>query len=232
MMYRIEFSDFFTSAFSVDCIIFGFSGSKIKALLIKRAIEPYENFWAVPGDLVYPDEDLPQAAQRVLFELTGMKEVQMHQSQSFGNPNRHPQGRVITIAYFALVRIDDFEVKASSWAEEASWVSLDEIPTLAFDHSHILSSTYELLIQKLKTEPVCFDMLPERFTLNEMQSLYEFAFEVDMDKANFRKKIKSVPMLAHDEKQKNVKHRPATLFSFDRKDYETVKVNKDYQFKM
>lgn len=231
-MYKIEFSDFFTSAFSVDCIIFGYSENKIKALLIKRAIEPYENFWAVPGDLVYPDEDLPEAAQRVLFELTGMKDVQMHQSQSFGNPKRHPQGRVITIAYFALVRINDFELKASSWAEEVSWVSMDEIPALAFDHNHILSSTYELLVQKLKKDPICFDLLPERFTLFEMQSLYEFAFEIDMDKANFRKKIKNIPMIAHDEKQQNVKHRPAALFSFDSLDYKRAVAKNDYQFKM
>ena len=232
MMYRIEFSDFFTSAFSVDCIIFGYSGNKIKALLIKRAMEPFDNFWAVPGDLVYPDEDLPEAAKRVLFELTGMSNVTMHQSQSFGNPKRHPQGRVITIAYFALVRIDDFEIKAASWAEEVSWVSLDEIPTLAFDHNHILSSTYELLVQKLKTDPVCFDLLPERFTLNEMQNLYEFAFEIDMDKANFRKKIKYIPLVAHEEKQQNVKHRPAALFSFDSKQYQKVKTEKEYVFKM
>ena len=232
MMYRIEFSDFFTSAFSVDCIIFGYSGNKIKALLIKRAMEPFDNFWAVPGDLVYPDEDLPEAAKRVLFELTGMSNVTMHQSQSFGNPKRHPQGRVITIAYFALVRIDDFEIKAASWTEEVSWVSLDEIPTLAFYHNHILSSTYELLVQKLKTDPVCFDLLPERFTLNEMQNLYEFAFEIDMDKANFRKKIKYIPLVAHEEKQQNVKHRPATLFSFDSKQYQKVKTEKEYVFKM
>jgi ADP-ribose pyrophosphatase YjhB (NUDIX family) len=110
-MYLINFSDFFTSAFSVDCIIFGYSEGKIKALLIKRAMEPYENFWAVPGDLVYPTEDLLQAAERILLELTGLSHIQMHQSQSFGKPNRHPQGRVITIAYFALVRIEDFEIK-------------------------------------------------------------------------------------------------------------------------
>ena len=112
-MYLINFSDFFTSAFSVDCIIFGYSEGKIKALLIKRAMEPYENFWAVPGDLVYPTEDLPQAAERILLELTGLSHIQMHQSQAFGKPNRHPQGRVITIAYFALIRIEDFEINVS-----------------------------------------------------------------------------------------------------------------------
>jgi hypothetical protein len=109
---------------------------------------------------------------------------------------------------------------------------MDEIPELAFDHNFILSETYALLKQKLLNEPVCFDLLPERFTLNEMQQLYEFALETDMDKANFRKKIKYVPMIAHDEKQQNVKHRPAKLFSFNKKEYTNQVAKKDYQFKM
>jgi 8-oxo-dGTP diphosphatase len=231
-MYRIEFNDFFTSAFSVDCIIFGYSQGEIKALLIKRAMEPFENLWAIPGDLIYPDEDLEEAAERVLFELTGLKQIAMHQSQTFGKPNRHPQGRVITVSYFALIRIDDFEVKASSWAGDVQWVSLKNMPELAFDHNHILSSTYDMLKLKLQNEPVCFDLLPERFTLNELQQLYEFAFDQAFDKANFRKKIKYIPLIAHDEKQKNVKHRPAKLFSFDQKTYVDAVTSNHYTFKM
>ncbi len=231
-MYRIEFSDFFTSAFSVDCIIFGYSEDKIKALLIKRSVKPFENYWAVPGDLVYPDEDLLQAAERVLFELTGLKNVEMHQSETFGNPNRHPEGRVITISYFALIKIEDFEVKASSWAEEVSWVPLHEIPKLAFDHNHILKSTFNVLKQKLQNEPICFDLLPERFTLNEMQKLFEYAYQLEMDKANFRKKIKNIPLVAHEEKQQNVKHRPAKLFSFDKKTFDKLTLLGESRFKM
>ena len=231
-MYRIDFSDFFSSAFSVDCIIFGYSEDKIKALLIKRSVKPFENYWAVPGDLVYPDEDLPQAAERVLYELTGLKNVEMHQSETFGNPNRHPEGRVITISYFALIRIEDFEVKASSWAEEVSWVPIFDIPQLAFDHNYILNSTFDLLCQKLQNEPICFDLLPERFTLNEFQKLYEYAFQVEMDKANFRKKIKSVPLVAHEENQKNVKHRPAKLFSFNKTTFDKLSELGDCRFKM
>lgn len=231
-MYRIEFSNFFTSAFSVDCIIFGYSQEKIKALLIKRSVKPFDNFWAVPGDLVYPDEDLPQAAERVLFELTGLKNVAMHQSETFGNPNRHPEGRVITISYFALIRIEDFEVKASSWAEEVSWVPLFEVPELAFDHNFILNSTFILLRQKLQNEPICFDLLPERFTLNEMQKLFEYAFQSEMDKANFRKKIKNIPLIGHEEKQKNVKHRPAKLFSFNKSKFEDLSKNGECRFRI
>jgi len=216
-MYRIDFSDFFSSAFSVDCIIFGYSEDKVKALLIKRSVKPFENYWAVPGDLVYPDEDLPQAAERVLFELTGF---------------RHPEGRVITISYFALIRIEDFEVKASSWAEEVSWVPIFEIPQLAFDHNHILNSTFNLLCRKLQNDPICFDLLPERFTLNEFQKLFEYAFQVEMDKANFRKKIKNIPLIAHEEKQKNVKHRPAKLFSFNKETFEKLTELGDCRFRM
>ena len=231
-MYKIEFNDFFTSAFSVDCIIFGYEAGEIKALLIKRAMQPYDNYWAIPGDLVYPDEDLPVAAERILKELTGLDHIQMHQSQSFGHPNRHPQGRVITIAHFALVRIEDFHVKASSWADDISWVSMNDMPTLAFDHNHILESTYEMLKQKLLNEPVCFDLLPERFTLSEFQQLYEYAFQQEMDKANFRKKIKNIPLIALNEKQQNVKHRPAKLFSFDQTAFTKLKKDVGYSFKM
>ena len=231
-MYRIDFNEFFSSAFSVDCMLFGYSQGQIKTLLIKRAMEPFDKFWAIPGDLVYPDEDLDAAANRILNDLTGLKNVSFHQAQTFGNPNRHPQGRVITISYFALVRIDDFEATASSWADEISWIPIHEIPNLAFDHNLILSKTIELLKQKLHTEPICFDMLSDRFTLNEFQQLYEYAFEQELDKANFRKKIKYMPLLAHDEKQINVKHRPAKLFSFDIVSYKKLVQTNDYQFKM
>lgn len=231
-MYRINFNEFFTSAFSVDCMLFGYSQGQIKALLIKRAMEPFNNFWAIPGDLVYPDEDLGDAANRILKDLTGLTDVGLHQAQSFGHPQRHPQGRVVTVSYFSLVRIEDFNAKASSWADEISWVPIHNIPQLAFDHNLIMASTIDLLKQKLRVEPICFDMLPSRFTLNEFQQLYEYAYKQGLDKANFRKKIKHIPLLAHDEKQTLVKHRPAKLFSFSTAEYQKKMAEKDFQFKM
>ncbi len=231
-MYKIEFKDFFTYSFSVDCVIFGYKEGQIHALLIQRSMEPYDGHWAVPGDLVYPDENISDAAGRILKELTSIDNIELHQSQTFGDPNRHPQGRVITTAYFALMRIDDFKVEASSWAGEVKWVPIHEIPLLAFDHNLILNSTYELLKQKLKINPLCFDLLPYKFTLNEMQQLFEYAFDSEMDKANFRKKIKSIPLIEHKEKQVNVKHRPAKLFSFDEEEYNNMLETNDYQFKM
>ena len=231
-MYKIDFDNFFTYSFSVDCVIFGFRKGQIHVLLIKRSMDPYDGMWAIPGDLVYPDEDLSTAAERILFELTKIDNLELHQSQTFGQPNRHPQGRVITTAYMALMRIDDFKIEASSWAGDVKWVPIHDIPELAFDHNLILTSSYELLKQKLSQDPICFELLPEKFTLNEMQQLYEYAHDSEMDKANFRKKIKSIPLIEHQEKQVNVKHRPAKLFSFDADQYINLMESRDYQFKM
>ncbi len=232
MLYKIELTDFFTSAFSVDCMIFGYEDGQLKVLLIERGVEPFNHYWAIPGDLVYPNEDLPDAASRILLELTGLADVPMHQSKSFGAPNRHPQGRVITISYFALIRISDFEIKASSWAEKAMWVAVNDVPQLAFDHNLILDSTYELLKQKLNADPICFDLLPEKFTLMELQQLYEYAFNTILDKANFRKKLKSIPLIQLNESQQNVKHRPAKLFKYDASAYISSDKNDGFQFNL
>ena len=231
-MYKIEFKDFFTYSFSLDCVIFGFQNGKIHVLLIKRAMEPFKNKWAIPGDLVYPDEDLAAAANRILVELTNLSMVDLHQAETFGNPNRHPQGRVITSAYMALIRIADFKATPASWAEEVKWQAIDELQELAFDHNAIIQSTYELLKKKMRTEPICFDLLPERFTLNELQCLYEFVYTTTFDKANFRKKLKHIPLIKQTEKQANVKHRPAKLFSFDSQLFLSLITQSEYQFKL
>lgn len=232
MSYKIKFDNFFSYSFSLDCVIFGYREGKIHVLLIKRAMEPYLGELAIPGDLVYPDEDLPEAAQRILTELTKVDGIDLHQGQTFGKPNRHPQGRVITSAYFALVKIDDIIAEADSWAEEVQWTPIREVPQLAFDHNLILESTFEILKQKLQREPICFDLLPDKFTLNEMQQLFEYAFDTDMDKANFRKKIKPIPLINLHEKQTNVKHRPANLFKFDSERYTELVDDDKYLFRM
>lgn len=231
-MYKIEINDFFTTAFSVDCVIFGYEDGEIKALLIQRGKEPYNNHLAIPGDLVLPDEDLPDAAGRILRELTGLSKVEMHQSRTFGNPDRYPKGRVVTISYFGLIRISDFQINDSSGSENTVWVPIKNIPKLAFDHNEILCKTFDVLKQKLSVEPICFQMLPQHFTLNEFQRLYEYAFETVFDKANFRKKIKSLPLIALNERQINVKHRPAKLFSFDHSKYWQSVEGENYQFKL
>lgn len=230
--YKIEFEKFFSYSLSLDCLIFGLKNGEINLLLIKRNIDPFKGEWAIPGDLVYPEEDLADAASRILFDLTRIENIELHQSQTFGKPNRHPQGRVITCVYFALVKIDEVNAIASSWANEVKWMPIHEIPKLAFDHNEIVESTFEIVKVKLCNEPICFALLPDKFTLNELQQLYQYAFDVDLNKANFRKKIKSIPFIEHNEKQINVKHRPAKLFSFDYDKYNELAENKHYTFKM
>ncbi len=232
MAYKIKFDKFFSYSFSLDCVIFGYIDGKINVMLVKRAMEPYLGEWAIPGDLLYPDEDLPDAASRILSELTKLDNVELHQGRTFGKPDRHPQGRVITNAYFALVKMESIQAKASSWAEQIKWVPIDEVEQLAFDHNEILESTYQILKYKLKREPVCFQLLSDKFTLHEMQQLYEFAFDLELDKANFRKKIKPIPLISLNEKQKNVKHRPANLFAFDSKNFETLIKDESFSFRM
>ena len=232
MAYKIKFDKFFSYSFSLDCVIFAYIEGKINVMLVKRAMEPYMGEWAIPGDLLYPDEDLPEAASRILSELTKLDNVELHQGRTFGKPDRHPQGRVITNAYFALVKIDDIQAKAASWADELKWVPINEVGELAFDNNEVLASTYQILKYKLKREPVCFDLLPEKFALNEMQQLFEYAFDTSMDKANFRKKIKSIPLINLNVKQKNVNHRPANLFEFDDSAYEEQINEGNYTFKM
>ena len=232
MAYKIKFDKFFSYSFSLDCVIFGYIDGKINVMLVKRAMEPYLGEWAIPGDLLYPDEDLPDAASRILGELTKLDNVELHQGRTFGKPDRHPQGRVITNAYFALVKMESIQAKASSWAEQIKWVPIDEVKQLAFDHNEILESTYQILKYKLKREPVCFQLLSDKFTLHEMQQLYEFAFDLELDKANFRKKIKPIPLISLNEKQKNVKHRPANLFAFDSKKFGALLKDESFSFRM
>jgi len=232
MNYKIEFNKLFSYSFSLDCLIFGFKKGQIHILLIKRNMEPFLGDWAIPGDLVYPDEDLDEAGKRILHDLTNLDNIELHQSQTFGNPKRHPQGRVITCAYFALTKIDEVNAVASSWANEVKWIPIHEIGKLAFDHNEILNSTFEMLKGKLLNQPVCFDLLPYKFTLFDIQQLYEYAFDSAFNKANFRKKIRHIPLISHEEKQKNVKHRPAKLYSFDLKKYLELLEKQEYSFKM
>ncbi len=215
------FNNFFKSAFTVDNVIFGFDEGDLKVLLIKRGEDPYEGKWALPGYFVYPNEDLDSAAVRVLKELTGLTDVYLEQVKTFGTVNRHPFGRVITIAYFSLVKINRYKLQPASIALKAKWHSISEVKQLAFDHKEILDSCFERLKWVVRTRPVGFELLPPKFTLTELQHLYEAILETDLDKRNFRKKILSMDLLVDlDELQEGVAHRPAKLYQFDREKYE------------
>lgn len=215
-----NFDTFFKSALTVDNVIFGFDEGDLKVLLIKRGEEPHEGEWALPGYFIYPDEDLDAAAKRVLEELTGLKNVFLEQVKTFGAPNRHPFGRVITVAYFSLIKISHFKVQAASIAQQTQWHSVAEIKQLAFDHKEILDACFQRLKLMVKNRPVGFELLPPKFTLTELQHLYEAILETELDKRNFRKKILSMDLLIDlEEVQEGVAHRPARLYKFDRNKY-------------
>lgn len=215
---------FFKTAFTVDCVIFGFDEADLKILLIKRGEEPYTNHWALPGHFVRVSEDLPAAAVRVLRELTGLDKVYMEQVSTFGGLDRHPSGRVITIAYYSLIKVQDYKLQASSIATKAKWHSISAAKELAFDHNEILQRCFDELKKHVRIRPVGFELLPPKFTLTELQHLYEAILEVKLDKRNFRKKIIAMNLLVDlNEFQEGVAHRPAKLYSFDKEKYEMLK---------
>ena len=228
--FMSEVDSFFKSAFSVDNVIFGFDDGDLKVLLIQRGAPPFKGKWALPGDLVYPNENLETAAERVLEQLTGLRGVYLEQVKAFGAVNRHPLGRVITIAYYSLVKTKDYQPTPASFAQSASWHNINQVTELAFDHNEILDKCLQQLKQRVRMAPIGFELLPPKFTLTELQHLYESILETDLDKRNFRKKILSMNLL-HDlnEIQEGVAHRPAKLYRFDQERYRRF-VDKGYSF--
>lgn len=188
---------------------------------MKRGEAPYKDKYALPGYFVHPNEDLDTAAKRVLEELTGLRNVYLEQVKTFGSVNRHPYGRVITVAYFSLIKISSFKLQPSSIAQSVKWCSVAAVKDLAFDHDKILSSCFQRLKWLVRTRPVGFELLPKKFTLTELQHLYEAILETELDKRNFRKKILSMDLLIDlEETQEGVAHRPARLYQFDEEKYE------------
>jgi 8-oxo-dGTP diphosphatase len=225
-IYSIPIDDFFKSAFSVDCVIFGYHEKQLKVLLIERGTEPFGGFWALPGDLVYPYEDLDAAASRVLKDLTSLSDIAIKQVHTFGKVDRHPLGRVITVAYMAIVEMQDIRPQASSWASDTKWHSIKRLPKLAFDHKEIIMSAYHELQDLVRRQPLWNRVLPEKFTLTQLQEFYETILSKTYDKGNFRKKTQSMFFIqALNESQQNVRHRPSTLYKFDEKKYREYKEN-------
>jgi len=225
------FDDFFKSAFTVDNIIFGFDESDLKVLLIKRGEVPFENQWALPGNFVYQDEDLDTAAKRVLAELTGLKDVYLQQVKTFGSVGRHPFGRVITIAYYSLIKIEDYRLNASFIAQKAAWKSVGEVKGLPFDHDEIFQACLNHLKINVKRQPLGFELLPPEFTLTQLQNLYEAILNEKLDKRNFRKKILSMNLLLDTGNwQEGVAHRPAKLFKFDLQRYKRLFEEEGFHF--
>ena len=221
MSYTYEYP---RPALTVDCVIFGMdSSSDLKVLLIQRGHEPYKDHWALPGGFVDMEEDLENAALRELEEETGVKDVFIEQLYTFGAPGRAPRGRVVSVAYFALVNLDEHPVQASSDARNVNWFSQEKMPALAFDHQLIYETALNRLRAKVRYQPVGFELLPEQFTLSQLQKLYETILGVkELNKRNFRTRIQKMGVLNEVGIQTGVAHRPAKLYSFDKAKYEQL----------
>ncbi len=202
---------------TVDIVIFTIKDNDLKVLLVKRGIEPFKGKWAIPGGFVHLNESLEQAAERELKEETNVKEVYLEQLYSFGNVGRDPRGRVITIAYFALANSDKINLKATTDVSEARWFLVSKLPELAFDHKKIMDYALKRLKWKFEYTTVAFSLLDKKFTLSELQAIYEIVFNKKFDKRNFRKKILSLGILNEEEIKKNVSNRPPQLFSLKEK---------------
>lgn len=217
---------------TVDCVVFGLDEEDLKIILIERGGEPFKGRWALPGGFIQMEESLEQAAMRELKEETGVSNVYLEQLFTFGEPDRDPRDRVISVAYYALVNLRDHAIKAATDARSAAWFSVDDIPKLAFDHNRILDMALKRLRGKVRYEPVGFELLPQKFTLTQLQRMYEKILEQKIDKRNFRKKILSMNLLNElDEVQMDVAHRAARLYRFDEKKYRQLK-EKGFNFEI
>jgi 8-oxo-dGTP diphosphatase len=222
---RSENNEFFQIAISVDCVIFGFDHNELKVLLIKSDLENFSDQWSLLGDLVGPDENLDNASYRVLKDRTGLDDVYLEQVYTFGEVKRHPAGRVITTAYYSLINIKDHQLKLSH--NELHWHPVNEISTMAFDHKTILDTCLERLQSKIEEHPIVFNLLPEKFSLRELQNLYEAILGTKMDRRNFRKKFFLMDWLVDmNELEQDVPHRPGKLYRFNTSKFSSGKRKK------
>ena len=210
-------------ALAVDCVVYGFDEGELKVLLIERGLEPFKGRWALPGGFVKLDETIDEGARRELHEETGLKNLFLEQLYTFGGIVRDPRERVISVAYYALVKLSDHRVKAASDAANAEWFPISKTPKLAFDHATILAKARARLSGKVQYQPIGFELLPRKFTLSQLQHLYEAVLETKLDKRNFRKKVLGFGLLLPlKEKKMEGAHRPAQLFQFDKAKYEKL----------
>ncbi len=207
---------------TTDCVIFGYDGTKLNVLLIERGIEPFKGRWAFPGGFIKMDETALMGAKRELLEETGLKDAYIRQFHTFSEVDRDPRERVITIAYYALVRIS--EVKGGDDAARAKWFPLDQIPSLAFDHDMILRRATAELRKQIHFEPIGFELMPEKFTMTQLQHLYEAILDVKFDRRNFCNKMLKLGILTElEEKLTLVNKKVAFLYKFNPESYKQMK---------
>jgi len=214
------------STFTTDCVIFGFHEGELKVLLIERNEYPFKGWWALPGFFVDHNETIDDAVKRILYEHTGLRGIYMEQLYTFGDLKRHPQGRIITVAYYALLRLDDLKTQPepkTDYARQAVWHSLNNLPDLGFDHRHIIDKSIQKVRRKISYSPIAFELLPEKFTLTQLQQLYEAIWGRKLDKRNFRKKMLNYDILKElSEFQRGVSYRAARLYKLDKRKYTRV----------
>lgn len=229
MSYTYEYP---RPALATDCVVFGLDDEELQVLLIERGVDPHRGSWALPGGFVHMDEDLETAARRELTEETGVTRVFLEQLYTFGAPKRDPRSRVVSVAYWGLVKLSDHAIRAATDARSAAWFPAHDPPSLAFDHSDILDAALKRLRGKVRYQPVGFELLPPLFTLRQLQRMYEIILDRTLDKRNFRKRIRAMELLIEtDQIQRDVAHRAARLYRFDESRYESL-VERGFDFEI
>jgi 8-oxo-dGTP diphosphatase len=205
---------------AIDCIIFGFDGKEIKLLLIKRNFEPEKGKWSLMGGFVNEDEDLSDGAARILYNLTGLKNIYVEQLETFGKARRDPGERTVSVVFSALIKIDAHDSEAVR-SHNASWIALDARPKLIFDHEEMVARAIEHLKYNAALHPIGFELLPERFTIPQLQKLYEAIYNIPIDRRNFSRKLLSTGLLIDTgDKNNNGATKKATLYKLDTEKYE------------
>lgn len=208
-------------ALTADCVVFGLDDNDLKVLLIQRDLEPFAGRWALPGGFAVVGESIEESARRELAEETGLTGIFLEQLYTFSDPARDPREHVVTVAHYALINLTEHVVTPSTDARNAAWFEISDVPQLAFDHDLILQTAHERLQGKIRYQPIGFELLPKKFTLRQLQQMYEKILDRELDKRNFRKKILKMGILEElDEIETDVAHRAARLYKFNKEKYD------------
>jgi len=227
-----KLSEAVIDALSIDCLIFGFKKNELDILLVQHGEGISKGKWALPGGWIKYNESIDDSATRILNDLTGVSNIYLEQLKVFGETGRYPTKRVITIAYYALVNPENYTLHPGFTAADAQWFKISEVTQLPYDHQNILHDGLSSLKHKVRHEPIGFNLIPKKFTLLQLQELYEAILDRKLDKPNFRRKLMKMNLLEPcEEKQTEVSHRAANLFRFDKKAYNRLK-EKGFTFEL
>ncbi len=216
---------------AIDCIIFGFDDNQLQLLLVKRQLQLWKDYWSLMGGFVGNDESLDEAAARVLTELTGLANIYLEQLYTYGDIKRDPGGRVISVSYCALIKTKLYDTELGN-KHSAQWFSMDNLPELIFDHREMVDKALRRLRRKSLTQPIGFELLPEKFTLTQLQCLYQAIHHSEFDKRNFRKKILGMDVLTQlEEKDRHSSKKGAYLYRFDKMKYDKL-IDRGYIFEL